>query len=70
MSVAWQHKVESWEVDAQLRHMEPDEVATARRRFEAKLDALSDGGWELVTFKATFANDREYLWSIWKRKVA
>lgn len=69
MAVSWHHKVERWEDPAETWDASEDERAAILRRLEAKLDSLSEGGWELVQQTAMTGGSKTYIWTLWKRKV-
>ncbi len=69
MGVVWQHRIKWWTEPLERWDTPEDDKEATVRRLEAKLDALSDGGWEIVKYEVTNANETAYIWTLWKRKV-
>lgn len=64
--IAWQHKIEQWEWNDQA---DTDKIGPfARNRLATKLDALSEGGWELVQYGASAIGTASHFWTLWKRR--
>lgn len=38
-----------------------------RRRLEARLDAESEGGWELINIRFHTIGPATHIWTLWKR---
>jgi hypothetical protein len=68
VQVSWQHKIEAWERPASA-DCSNENITLLRRTLESKLDALSDGGWELVKFSVRCIGMTEFFWTLWKRRV-